>query len=138
MGADPVDVDTVWALGLALPGAKRFVYYHMPALKVRGQMFACRAGHPSAGPNTLIVPVGFAKRERLIASNPKVFYLRPHYEPYPVVLVRLRRIDRDTLRRLLRSAHQAVSAGRVKPGRRATHLSRPRTAARRSATKSAK
>ena len=123
---------TVWEMGLALPGAEKSSYFGQPALDVKGEMFAVRAAPRNAEPNTLSVPVGYTKRDRLIAANPDVYYLKGHYEPYPVVLVRLRKIDRDALRSLLRAAHRAVSSGRVKPMRprpRAAGASRRRATA---------
>jgi hypothetical protein len=105
-------------LGLALPRAREARYFRMPALKVDDKIFAVRTSHRSAERNSISVPVGFKRREELIAADPRVYYLKPHYEPYPVVLVRLDCIDRDALRRLLRSAYDAVSSGVVIPGRR--------------------
>ena len=110
--------DDVRKIGLTLSRAEESLYYRMPALKVDGEVFVVRTSHPSAEPNSVSVPVGFERRAELIARDPAVFYLKPHYEPYPVVLVRLDRIDRDALRRLLHSAHAAVSSGEVVPGRR--------------------
>ena len=105
-------------IGLKLPRAKESRYYRMPALEVDGEVFVVCTSHPSAEPDSVSVPVGFKRRAALIAGDPAVFYLKPHYEPYPVVLVRLNRIDRTTLGRLLHSAYRAVSSGKVKPGRR--------------------
>jgi hypothetical protein len=110
--------DDVRKIGLKLSRAEESVYYRMPALKVDGEVFVVCTSHPSAEPNSVSVPVGFERRAELIARAPAVFYLKPHYEAYPVVLVRLDRIDRDVLRRLLRSAYVAVSSGEVVPGRR--------------------
>ena len=110
--------DDVRKIGLKLPRAEESRYYRMPALKVDGEIFVVCTSHPSAEPNSVSVPVGFERRAELIARDPSVFYLKPHYEPYPVVLVRLDRIDRDALRRLLRSAYAAASSGEVVPGRR--------------------
>ena len=59
----------------------------------------------------------FERREKLIADNPRVFYLRPHYQNYPVVLLRLDQIDRAELSEVLRSAYNAVVTGKVKIGR---------------------
>jgi hypothetical protein len=114
-----ITFDTIRELGLALPRAEECRYYRMPALKVDGEVFVVQTGHRSAESNSVSVPVGFKKREQLIAADPRIFYLKPHYEPYPVVLVRLDCIDRSALQRLLRSAYDAVSSGAVKPGRRA-------------------
>src|SRR2546423_10787377 len=110
--------DGVRKIGLKLPRAEETRYYRMPALAVDGQVFVVKTSHPSAEPNTVTVPIGFKRRDELIAANPATFYLKPHNEPYPVVLVRLDSVNRPELGRLLRSAHDAVSSGRVVPGRR--------------------
>src|SRR5256885_11394159 len=104
-------------IGLKLPRAEEGRYYRMPALKVAGEVFVVCTSHPSAEPNSVSVPVGFKRRAQLIARDPAVFYLKPHYEAYPVVLVRLDRIKRAALERLLRSAYRDVSTGAVVPGR---------------------
>ena len=110
--------DDVRKIGLKLPRAEESRYYRMPALKVDGEIFVVCTSHPSAEPNSVSVPVGFERRAKLIARDPAIFYLKPHYEPYPIVLVRLDRIARTELERLLRSAHRLVSTGAVVPGRR--------------------
>ena len=110
--------DDVRKIGLKLPGAEESRYFRMPALKVDGEVFVVCTSHPSAEPNSVSVPVGFKRRAELIARDPAVFYLKPHYEPYPVVLVRLDCIGRAELGRLLRLAHHAVATGAVVPGRR--------------------
>ena len=112
--------NVVRELGLELPRAEEDLYYRMPALKVDGEIFVVQTGHRSAEPDSISLPIGFERRTQLIASDPDVFYVKPHYEAYPVVLVRLDRIERETLRRLLRSAYRAVSSGAVKAARPAT------------------
>jgi hypothetical protein len=114
--------DEVRKIGLKLPRAEEGRYYRMPALKVDGEIFAVCTSHPSAEPNSVSVPVGFKRRDQLIARDPAVFYLKPHYGDYPIVLVRLDRIERVALERLLRSAHRAVSTGAVVPGRRRAQI----------------
>ena len=108
--------DDVRKIGLKLPRAEESRYYRMPALKVDGEVFVACTSHPSAEPNSVSVPVGFERRDQLIANDPAVFYLKPHYEAHPVVLVRLDRIDRAAFRRLLQSAYTAVSSGKGKAG----------------------
>lgn len=110
--------DDVRKIGLKLRGAEESRYFRMPALKVDGEVFVVCTSHPSAEPNSISVPVGFKRRTELIARDPAVFYLKPHYEPYPVVLVRLDQIERTKLARLLRFAHRVVSTGVVVPGKR--------------------
>ena len=108
--------ETVRDLGLAFPRAEEDRYYGVPALKVDGEVFAVQTSHRSAEPNSISVPVGFRRRDELIAADPHVFYLRRHYQPYPVVLVRLDCITRENLQRLLRAAYDVVSSGAVKAG----------------------
>ena len=93
--------DVVRKLGLALPEVEEGTAYGLPALNVRGKMFACLAIHRSAGPNTLVVRIDFDQRDELIAGEPKVYYLTDHYVNYPCVLVRLTCIRQDALRDLL-------------------------------------
>jgi hypothetical protein len=114
----PITFDVVREVGLTLPRARESRYYGMPALKVDDEMFACCTSHRSAEPNSISVPVGFERREELVAAHPDIFYVKPHYTAYPVVLVRLDRISRSVLQRLLRSAHRAVATGAVIPGKR--------------------
>jgi hypothetical protein len=115
-------------VGLALPRAQEARYYGMPALKVDGEVFVVQTSHRSAEPNSISVPVGFEQRDRLIAANPREFYLKRHYEPFPVVLVRLERISRENLQRLLLQAYDAVSSGSVRVGQqRGTRRQKPST-----------
>ena len=110
------DFDTVRKIGLAFPGAQEARYYGMPALKIAGEVFVVQTSHRSAEPNSISVAVGFERRDELVAAEPRVFYLKRHYEPYPVVLVRLNCITRQDLESLLRQAYDAVSSGSVRAG----------------------
>jgi hypothetical protein len=82
----------------------------VPALKVRGKMFACVAINKSAEPNSLMVRMAFADRDALIEDDPATYYLKDHYAPYPCVLVRLNRVSHDALRDLLAGAHRFIGA----------------------------
>ena|ERR1700730_1098003 len=109
--------DVVRELGLAFPRVKETRYYNLPALEIDGEVFVVQTSHRSADPNSISVATGFEHREKLIADNPRAFYLKPHYQNYPVVLVRLDQIDRAELHEVLRSAYSAVVSGKVKMGR---------------------
>lgn len=91
--------------------------YGSPALKVGGKMFACLAIHRSAEPGSLAIRIDFDQRDELIAADPTTYYLTDHYVNYPVVLVRLARVDQDALRDLLRTGWGFV-ATRSKRGAR--------------------
>jgi hypothetical protein len=89
-------------IGAALPDVEETTSWGAPALKVHGRMMACKAINKQAEPNTLGVCIPIPQREELIAADPATYYLKPHYEDYPCVLVRLSQIHPDALRDLLR------------------------------------
>ena len=107
--------DDVRTIGLGLPDVEEATMYGAPALKVRGRLLACMASHKSAEPGSLVVRIDFDQRDALIADDPRIYYVKPHYEGYAAVLVRLALIDRDALRDLLRSAWRTVTAAARKP-----------------------
>jgi hypothetical protein len=98
--------DVVRELARELPVVDESSGRGAPALKVRGKLLACPALHKSAEPNSLVVKIGFDQRAELIAEAPDVYYVTDHYVDYPSVLVRMSRIDRESLRGLLTSAWQ--------------------------------
>jgi hypothetical protein len=112
-----VTFDTVRQIATTLPGVEEGAAWGVPALKLRGRFLACMASHKSAEPNTLAVRIGFDQRDAMIADAPGTYYLKPHYEGYPAVLVRLSRIDRDALKDLLHAAWRFVDASAPKPTR---------------------
>ena len=101
--------DPVRELGLGLPGVEESTMYGAPALKLKGKMLACMTTNKAADPDSLAVQVGFVNRDFLVIKDPKTYYLRKHYEGYPVVLVRLNVIARDELREILEMAHRHMS-----------------------------
>jgi hypothetical protein len=109
--------DTVRRLTRHLEGVEEATAYGSPCLRVHGHMFACVAINKEVEPNTLMIRVpSFEQRDDLIAEQPEVYYLKPHYEPYPCVLVRLGRVDPDALRDLLSAAWKDAAA---RPGKAA-------------------
>ena len=85
--------------------------YGSPALKVNGRIYAGIAINKDAEPNSLFVYLAdFDQREVLLSEDPDTYYLKPHYEQYPVVLVRLACVTRDALKDLLCGAHRVVSS----------------------------
>jgi hypothetical protein len=103
-----------------MPGVEVGTAYGSPALKVHGKMFACIAIHKSAEPNSLAIRMEFEKRDELIAADPRTYYLTDHYVDYPVVLVRLDRVEPDALHDLLQIGWRFMSRRRsqVAPRRR--------------------
>jgi len=93
-----LDFNAVRELALALPGIEESTTASGSSLKAAGRILACPAVHDSAEPNSLMVRVSFDERERLLATEPRTYYLTEHYSGYPAILVRLSRISRASLR----------------------------------------
>ena len=116
MSRTKIDFDTVRKICLRLPDVEESKAWGSPALKARGQWLAVIPTHKSAEPNSLGVRVDFERRTELLESAPDIYYLKDHYENYPVVLVRLARISREALEGLLRMAWQVATS--KKPNRK--------------------
>ncbi|MGH9236659.1 MAG: MmcQ/YjbR family DNA-binding protein [Vicinamibacterales bacterium] len=113
-------------MGAVLPDVERTTSWGAPTLKVRGKMMACQAINKAAEPNTLVVCMPIADRDELIAADPETYYLKPHYEEYSCVLVRLSKIQPDALRGLLRMGWEfARSRAKRKPPARAAQRRHP-------------
>jgi hypothetical protein len=89
--------ETVRELGRELPEVEEGTSYGTPALKVKGKRFA----RLREDGETLAVWVDFLEREALTQGDPETFFITPHYEDWPLVLVRLERVDPKELRELL-------------------------------------
>ena len=59
--------------------------------------------------DVLAVRCSRAEKETILESDPELFFTEPRYNGFPAVLVRLDRIDVDTLRGVLRSAWMQVA-----------------------------
>src|SRR5579884_3426153 len=112
-----VDFDTVRRIALALRGVEESTVRGSPALKASGRLLAVIPIHKSAEPDSLAVTVDFDRRAELLAAAPETYYIKEHYLSYPVVLVRLGRIDQEALRDLLKGALQVATA-RKRPAKR--------------------
>ncbi len=73
-----------------LPGVELGTSYGTPSLKVRGK-FMCRL---RTDPDALVLRViDMGEREALLQGEPDAFFTTPHYDGYPMVLVRLEVVD---------------------------------------------
>jgi hypothetical protein len=113
-----VDLETVRELALALPEVEETSPWGARGFKARGKLMACQAIHSSAEPGSLMVRIHANLRDELLASEPDVYYLTPHYETYPSVLVRLARTNRNALKKLLGTAWLFVTSDAPKSARK--------------------
>jgi hypothetical protein len=110
MPSKHIDFDAVRELARALTEVGESTIHGAPALKVRSKLLACPAIHRSAEPDTLAVRISLEQRAELMAARPDLYYVTDHYVNHPCVLVRLERIDRRSLRELLRMGWHFVTA----------------------------
>jgi hypothetical protein len=114
-----VDYATVRELALALPDVVDSSTLRGISFKARGKLLACKAINRSAEPETLMMRVGAAERDRLLAAMPEICYLTPHYLVNESVLVRLAKVDRKTLQELLGLAWKFVTTKPAKASKSA-------------------
>ncbi len=92
--------DEIRAIALALPGAEEGTSYGTPAFKVKKKLF-CRLWEDG---EVLAVKTEPGLNEALIASDPEVYFITPHYQDYDYVLVRIGLARSDELASLLADA----------------------------------
>ena len=120
--------DIVKRIGLTMPGVEATTRYDgSPVLKIAGVFMAGLATHRSAEPDTLVVRADLEAREAFIEDAPEIYYLTEYYRPYPLVLVRLQRVDQEALRELLSSSHRLTLPKTQLQGRRRQSRGRPRS-----------
>ena len=118
----PRAFDIVRTIGLELPGVEATTKYDgSPVLKLDGIFMAGLAMHPSAEPDTLVVRSELDDREALVEDAPETYYLTDYYRSYPLVLVRLKRVEPDALRELL-SVSWRITRSKTQRGRRSQAL----------------
>ena len=76
------------------------------------------ASHFSAEPGSLVVRFSLEDREGLLEDAPETYYVTEYYERHPVVLARLSRLDRESLRDLLAISRRLTLAKARAGGRR--------------------
>ena len=118
MTRTPAGFNAVRRIGLTLPDIEEGTAYGSPALKLHGRLLACIPTHKAAEPGSLVVAIDLDQRAALLEDDPATYYVKPHYEPHPAVLVRLSRIRPDALRDLLGAAWKFVDAQQRKAGKR--------------------
>jgi hypothetical protein len=125
--------EPVRAVGLTFAGVEAATKYDgSPVLRVGGCFMAGLATHRSAEPDSLVVRVDPEARTWLLEEAPETYYVTEHYERHPVVLARLRRMDRDALRDLLAASWRLAVAkartprrrGETRPSAHAQHAAR--------------
>ncbi len=109
-----VTFDAVRQIALSLGGVEEGTSYGTAAFKVSETLIA----RLREDGETLVVRVELDSREDMLVGDPETYYITDHYLKYPWILVRLSRIDRDSLRDLLTGAWRLAQASKVRKGRK--------------------
>ena len=88
-------------IGLALPEVEESSWFGTPSLKVRKHSL-CRL---RSDPDALVVRVlDVEDQQALVRGQPDVFFITPHYDGWPYVLVRLEAVSPEQLAELIEDA----------------------------------
>ena len=102
--------EEVVALALVFPGVEESTSYGTAAIKVRGKLM----GRLRTDPDALVLRVSdMGEREALLQGEPAAFFTTPHYDGYPMVLVRLDAVDPAQLAELVEDAWRARAPKRL-------------------------
>ena len=86
--------DDVRRHALSLPQTTEKPSYGTPGFRVKDRLFA----RIHDLPDTIVVWVAdMAEKEALLAAAPEIYFETPHYDGYPMVLVRLTQIEPEEL-----------------------------------------
>jgi hypothetical protein len=88
--------ERVRELALALPATEESTWFGTPSFKVRGKSFVRLRED-----GVLVVKTDRGHREALLQVRPETYFVTPHYEAHPYVLVGLEHADEAELADLL-------------------------------------
>ena len=92
-----LDYDDIVTIALGLPEVEERLIFRQPAVKRAGRyMFS-----PGHEPGCIAVKVGWDMRDRLLEQRPDLYFVTPHYEGWPGLLVRLDKLDEASARKLI-------------------------------------
>jgi hypothetical protein len=92
--------EAVRRFGSGLPEVEEATSWGTPALRLRRKLLVRLRDDGE----TLALRVDPEERLALVHEQPEVFFVTPHYQDYPFVLVRLAAVDPDELEELLTEA----------------------------------
>jgi hypothetical protein len=102
--------EVVRRIALGLDGVEERPSYGTPAF-FRGKKLLARLHQDGV---SLVLRIDFDGRDALLESDPDVFYVTPHYDGYPAVLVRLEKVEPALLKQLLADAWERAGSAKRK------------------------
>jgi hypothetical protein len=117
-----VTEDDVRRIALALPETAEEPYNRLPSFRVRSSLFI--RVHELPGTLFVCCP-GLDERNELLKSEPGKFFITPHYEGYPGILVRLSQVDADEVTELVTESWRICAPKRLLAAYDQEHPSAP-------------
>ena len=105
-----VTEEDIRRVAMSLPGSVEKPYNRLPSFRVRGTLFLRIHELPDA---FFVRCAGLEERDELLEAGPGAFFITPHYDSYPAVLVRLNRIDLDEMTELVTEAWRLCAPKRM-------------------------
>ena len=102
--------DDVVRIASPLPGVEAGTSYGTPALRV-GKKLMCRMWDD--GETMVLKPIEEIEQQFLMDTQPDVFYLTPHYEGWPTLLVHLSRIDETQMGELIEQCWERLATRKL-------------------------
>ncbi len=100
---------------LAIEGTAEGPYFGRPSV-FYGESFVGRVHDKE---EAVALRVGTIEmRDVMLEAEPKLFYITDHYKPWPMLLARLKTLDRATLRALVAARMKEIDAKPKKKSRR--------------------
>ncbi len=93
--------DDVRRIALGLPEVIEKPWYNTPGFRVKDKGFLRIRTEAEAEGGLVVFTSDLDEKEALLASEPEKFFTTPHYDGYPIVLVRLDAVDVDELTELI-------------------------------------
>jgi hypothetical protein len=106
-----VTEDDVRRIALSLPATSEKPSYGTPGFRVKDKLFARIR---EEGDVLALWCADLDEKEALVAAQPETFFSTPHYDGYPMVLVRFDAVEVDELNELLTDAWLVRAPTRVR------------------------
>ena len=91
---------------LSFPGVEEGTSYGAPSFLLAKKFFTRLRGDD----NSIVLIVGsIDERDMLLESDPALFHITPHYKNYPSVLMRMDKVDAQTVRAMLERRWRAIA-----------------------------
>jgi hypothetical protein len=117
-----------WKIALSLPGTEEVLWFKKPAVFIHGQFLT--KVHDKEDAMTLRVS-SMEMRDMMLEAEPKLFYITDHYKPWPMLLARLKTLDKTVLRELVLARIGEIEAKTKKKKRAPKAPAKKKTARKR-------